>query len=225
VSLARSDTANSSNQRGNLTQTGGVIQSNGNFEAGSFNGIPTEHTLTSVVQITGGTLNVTGNLAVANRMDAVFTMDDNAIVNAGTLQVAPGTAANSWGIANFKGGTLTTTQIIHADVAGTKAFMNFDGTVFRPTTNGTVTSSGAGVLNAASLAYVWNGGFIIDTNTQSGATITQRLLAPVGSGVLAAGSINNSGTYYAPPTVEISGDGSGASAIAQIDSNGQITAI
>ena len=66
-----------------------------------------------------------------------------------------------------------------------------------------------------------NGGTI--SNNGNNITIPAALLAPSGSGVLSI-AVTGSG-YTAPPTVMISGGGTGATGVATIDSSGNLTGI
>jgi|GEM_PF-1814313 len=96
-------------------------------------------------------------------------------------------------------------------------YVNFNG--------GTLRASGSGPAywSGWSGAYVFGGGAVIDSQGYS-IGIGQALLAPTGGGVTSITGGSGSG-YVSPPVVTISGDGTGATAVAQIDSSGNLTSI
>jgi autotransporter-associated beta strand protein len=101
--------------------------------------------------------------------------------------------------------------------AGTIGYVNFNGGTLRASGDSTNYFSGW------TAAYVYGGGAVIDSQGRS-ITIGQALLAPTGSGVISITGGTGSG-YLSPPVVTLSGDGTGAMAIAQIDSSGNVTNI
>ncbi len=96
-------------------------------------------------------------------------------------------------------------------------YVNFNG--------GTLRASGSSTdyWSGWTAGYIYGGGATIDSQGNS-ITIGQALLAPTGSGVISITGFSGSG-YLSPPVVSISGDGTGATAVAQIDSGGNLTGI
>jgi fibronectin-binding autotransporter adhesin len=129
-----------------------------------------------------------------------------------TLQMA--------GMVNIlSGGTLISrvgVQWGNANVSSV-GYVNFNG--------GTLSASGSAsdYWSGWTAGYVYAGGAIIDSQGNS-IGIGQGLLAPTGNGVTSITGFSGSG-YLFPPVVSITGDGSGATAVAQIDSGGNVTGI
>ncbi len=181
---------------------------------------------TDVVTVSGGTLN---NSAAPQGLYVGFQGSGGAQLN-----VTGGTVNNSartlnygagWtgtGVVNLDAGTLQTNSIVAN--SGTD-YLNFNGGTLKGGTAG----STAFVPSNVSAAYVngtfgaFTGGAVFDTNGQS-ETVVANLLAPTGSGV--AGLAVTGGTgYVGSPVVSISGTGTGATAIANIDASGNLTGI
>lgn len=91
--------------------------------------------------------------------------------------------------------------------------------------NGTLSASGseANFWSGWTAGYVYAGGATIDSQANT-IGIGQGLLAPSASGVASITGFSGSG-YLSPPVVIISGDGTGATAVAQIDGSGNLTGI
>ncbi len=96
-------------------------------------------------------------------------------------------------------------------------YVNFNGGTLR------ASGSSADYWSGWTGGYIYGGGATIDSQENS-ITIGQALLAPTGNGVTSITGFSGSG-YLSPPVVSISGDGTGATAIAQIDSGGNLTGI
>ena len=149
----------------------------------------------------------TGRLSIAG--SAVLNF---AATNTG-LQLGRGAAGT--GIANLLGGNVVTPAVTKGAGTGT---LNFNG--------GTLTANAASgaFITGLTNAYIHAGGGTI-ANGGNAITIVQPLLAPTGNGV-ALGSLSPSGTgYIAAPVVQITGDGTGATAVAEVDASGTLTAI
>jgi autotransporter-associated beta strand protein len=139
-----------------------------------------------------------------------------------TLTLAPagggvvlGQLASGDGMVNLLGGTLTTNSISKGSGAGR---LNFDG--------GTLAANAANAsfLQGLTSAHVRSGGGTIH-NGGNAITIGQALLSPTGNGVSAAGLTVGGGGYIEAPVVTVNGDGSGATAVANIDAGGNLTGI
>jgi autotransporter-associated beta strand protein len=96
-------------------------------------------------------------------------------------------------------------------------YINFNGGTLR------ASGSSATYLQGWTAAYVHGGGAIIDSSNNS-ITIAQPLLVSSGNGVT---SVTASGSgFVTPPVVSLSGGGGvGATALAQIDSHGNLTGV
>jgi autotransporter-associated beta strand protein len=96
-------------------------------------------------------------------------------------------------------------------------YVNFNGGTLR------ASGSSANYWSGWTAGYIFGGGAVIDSQANSIA-IGQGLLAPTGSGVTSITGFSGSG-FLSPPVVIISGDGTGATAVAQIDASGNLTGI
>ena len=182
-----------------------------------------------MLDISGGTLfrpTTALNRFYMNR--SVGSFSQLTIRGTGTLDIednvgyrfANSTANAGSGVANLlTGGTLISRVGISWSGAGiTFGYFNFNG--------GTLKASGSSATfwtDLWSACYIYSGGATIDSQDND-ITIGQPFLVPTGNGVTSITGGTGSG-YLAPPVVSISGDGTGATAIAQIDSSGNITNI
>ncbi|RYD19966.1 MAG: hypothetical protein EOP88_16920 [Verrucomicrobiaceae bacterium] len=150
-----------------------------------------------------GVLNLSGTAAI--------TIPNNG------LEIGKNNVATASGIVNLLGGTLTTNSISKPGAAAT-ATLNFNG--------GSVAANiaNAAFLGGLNAAYVYSGGGSI-SNGGNAITIAQPLLAPTGSGVSATGLTVSGSGFINAPVVTISGDGTGATAVANIDASGNLTSI
>lgn len=113
------------------------------------------------------------------------------------------------GILNLNGGSLATPSITMRD-AGATSYLNLNGGTLKAKANE------ANFVANLSAAYVYAGGAVIDTAGYD-VTIPQPLLAPDGQGVVSITLDNPGASYLGPPIVQITGDGTGATAVAEID--------
>lgn len=147
------------------------------------------------------TLNVSGNAAIN------FAATNNGI--------QLGRNAASIGTVNLNGGTVTLPRIYKGAGAGT---LNFNGGVLA------ANAASATFLTGLTNAYVHSGGGTVN-NGGNAITIGQALLAPAGNGLSASGlSVAGTG-FIGTPVVQITGDGTGASAVANVNSSGVLTGI
>jgi autotransporter-associated beta strand protein len=145
------------------------------------------------------------------------TMDDEDNVG---LAFAHSSTQSGSGVVNLRsGGTLITrVGLVWNGASIVYGYFNFNG--------GTLKANGSSATFWAipwTGCFVYAGGATIDSQGNN-ITIAQPLSAPPGNGVTAISGGTGSG-YLAPPVVSISGDGTGASAIAQLDSSGNVTNI
>ena len=178
-----------------------------NLSGGSFTATNAANGGTFVGENGLGILNVSGTAAVTNVFNGL---------------ILGRTGAGSAGIVNLLGGKINVNRISKG--AGTAAF-NFNG--------GTLQANVANpaFMTGLTSAYVYGGGARIDDGGFD-VTIGQQLLAPSGSGVASIPVTAGGSGYIDTPLVLITNiDGSGATAIAQIDystggaTSGQVTNI
>ena len=225
---------------GAYTQTGGTATVGGFVALGLGTG-------TGLFEMTGGTMTHSSLLTVGAGAGGIGVMRlaGNAVYNAtntsttalwvaengtGTLilqdsatmtldPAGPGLVlgqnAAGAGTLNLLGGTLTTKSL--AKGAGT-GMLNFNGGKLK------ANQANAAFLTGLTNAYVHAGGGAVD-NGGNAITIGQALLAPSGNRVSATGLVPGGSGFIAPPVVTITGDGTGASAVATIDANGNLTGI
>jgi autotransporter-associated beta strand protein len=175
-----------------------------------------------VMNMAGGTVNSLATTGYSLTIGGIFVGE----FGAGTLNVTGGDLnLSGWGlrlghntgavgIANLLGGTVTTPSASKGAGSGT---LNFNG--------GTLKASGDSTnFLAVGNAYVYAGGAKIDDGGFA-ITIAQPLTAPAGHGVSTAGLTVSGGGFIDSPLVQITGDGTGATAVASIDSLGNLTGI
>jgi autotransporter-associated beta strand protein len=150
----------------------------------------------------------TGRLSVSGNAALNFAATNNGI--------QLGRNAAGVGTANLLGGNVTTPRIAKGAGTGT---LNFNG--------GTLTANAASAtfLTGLTNAYVYGNGGII-ANGGNAITIGQALLEPTGNGVSASGLTVSGSGFIAAPLVQITGgDGTGATAVAEVDASGNLTGI
>jgi autotransporter-associated beta strand protein len=199
-----------------LNVNGGTLNVTGaNMTLGSFGGSTTD--LHAVATFNAGSINVTNAVYVGEGTNAVLTVTGTAALTAGSIRPALGNFyGNPTGIFNLEGGTVTTGSLT---AGGGAATANFNGGTLKASANSAAFM--AGMANA----YIWSGGLTLDDQGHS-ITMSQALSSPTGNGVTGNG-LSASGTgYIAPPVVVVSGGGgTGATATANIDANGNLTGI
>jgi autotransporter-associated beta strand protein len=114
-----------------------------------------------------------------------------------------------YGILNLNGGTLATPSVSMGDVGAT-SFLNLNGGTLK------AKNSEASFIANLTAAYVYAGGAVIDSAGYD-IVIPQPLLAPDGQGMVSITVDNPGSAYLGPPIVQITGDGTGATAVAEID--------
>jgi autotransporter-associated beta strand protein len=193
----------------NVTGTGAFTSNFANTASGLYVG----NSGTGILNIAGtGALTLGGGIAASKGLDfAQGATTGNGIVNLG--------AVSGGGSGGSGGGTITT-NVVQMGTAGASIF-NFHGGTLKATATNVTSAFMTGLTNA----YVWNEGGTVDNNGQA-ITIGQALLAPTGSGVntLTLGGTTTGFTPGATPLVVISGGGgTGATAISNVDSGGNLT--
>ncbi|MBC7783957.1 MAG: autotransporter-associated beta strand repeat-containing protein [Burkholderiales bacterium] len=177
-----------------------------------------------VANISGGTVTSTATTGYAPTIGGIFVGENGS----GTLNVS-GTALmtlSGWGLrvapnagatgtVNLLGGTVTTTSVSKGAGSG---IVNFNGGTLK------AKAASANFISGLNSAYVHSGGATIDDGGFA-VTIAQPLIAPTGNGVSSAGLTFAGGGFIDTPIVQITGNGTGASAIANVDAGGNLTGI
>jgi autotransporter-associated beta strand protein len=229
---------------GTLKMSGGTVSSGAWFVIGRDS--------SGTADMSGGTINVTNRnfIVAATGVRGVADLYGSAVVNVtatgagngsvyvgeafqsspsiGELNLSGSAAVNiaggdglflgvnsgGSGTVNFNGGTLTTPLVKKGVGFGA---VNFNG--------GTLKSNAANAtfLEGLDTAYINQGGAIIDDGGNA-ITVAQPLLAPTGNGIGSI-AVSNGINYVGVPTVEILGDGTGATAVAKVDGSGNLIGI
>jgi autotransporter-associated beta strand protein len=182
--------------------------SGGNGIVNLYNGTMYPQTGNDLTWAYGANVNSFGML---NLLGAGAVLDTTANSTSRAINLARSTGNRS-AVLNLNGGTLIANRIF-AGVATTPSFLNFNGSTLK------ANASSATFLNGLSAATIYSGGAVMDSDTNT-ITIGQPLLAPTGYGVSGLALTNNGAGYIGAPVVLITGgQGSNATAIAQVDFN------
>lgn len=179
-----------------------------------------------VLTVSGGTVNHAGasgalNVGNAAGVRGELNLIGGSINNSGqSVSFGAGSGSGMTGIVNLNAGTLTANGFIN--VAG--GTLNLNGAILQSSTNNIA------FLPASLPVYVngafgsFTGGAVIDTAGVDD-TLAASLLAPSGNGVSNIQVATEGSGYIGAPYVSISGDGSGATAVADMvdDSTGNGT--
>lgn len=207
--------------RGLIYQTGGTVLINyGNgLEVGA-NATGNFVDANGVAYLTGGTLTALSNRIGYNNTTSSSggirgeqTVDGSALVTInGNTILAQG--AGDTGILNLNGGVFATKQISRGNANGL-SIVNFDG----GTLKAAASASSGSFMTGLTRANVLAGGLIVDTSNQT-LTIGQALLAPTGNGVTTIAVTDGGSGFVGAPYVSITGDGTGATAVANMVDDG-----
>ena len=186
-----------------LNISGGTYSSAGGMAVGSYNSTG------AYTAIASGTLNVSGGAAVT-------------LGGTRGLQLGPDSSTGiGWdATVNLNGGTLTTNMIRQRGAAAvTTPTININGATI------VASASSASFFTGVSHAYVYGGGVTFNDGGYA-ITVGQSLSAPAGNGVSAEGLTVSGGGFLDTPLVQVTGDGTGATAIATINyDTGDLTGI
>ena len=160
---------------------------------------------TGVVNLSGGSISALGNPGGAG------TGGGTGGVRLGHSATGPGS-----GTLNLNGGTLTATGIAESAAAASSFLYLNGGTVRAGASNTTFMQ---GLDNAG----VGPNGALFDTNGNN-ITVNQALAAPAGNGMTTIPVLTGGSGYMGQPIVQITGGGTGATAIANM-SGGAVTSI
>ncbi len=207
------------NNRGELLVSGGTVTVNLNtLEIGSYQNAVAN---TCVATLTGGTVTMAagaGDVRVGNSASGILNVSGSAALNVLNLGMSLrfGNGAGVVGIANLNGGTVTVPAV--TQYSGAFGYLNFNGGTLKANKNN------AAFISGLTAARIYAGGATIDDGGYA-LTIGQSLHSPWGNGVSLAGMTFSGTGFIAPPIVDIAGFGNGASAVATIDSNGNLTGV
>ena len=219
---------------GILNQSGGTLtHNNGALIVGTSAG-------TGLINLSG-TASHTENGTAANAVQlgsagtalGILNISDSATFNVPSSNIVVGLSSvatdTSVGVMNLMGGTVSALSISSSGGSST-GYVNFNGGTLSPAASSTTFMQGiASTTSGLGGAFVYSGNAIINTNGYD-ITIAEPLKAPTGNGVSATGLTVSGGGYIYAPVVSITnatGDtnGNGATAVATIDSNGNLTGI
>jgi fibronectin-binding autotransporter adhesin len=223
----------STNGVGVVTIRGGDVTTNGAY-GGTLGATAPSATANSlgVMEVSGGSFTSTNpafsGLYVGENATGTLNVSGSGAVNlggaAGNIGLRLGASnAAAVGVVNLGGvgtggGTISTNVVQRGSGAG---IFNFHGGTLEARAG---IASGTNFMTGLTAAYVYGAGGTINTNGQD-ITIGQPLLAPTGNGVTAVSVTGGSG-YVSPPVVTLAGGGGvGATAVARIDANGNLTGI
>ena len=191
-------------------QSGGTYSNTASSASIEFCSVGTGGTNIGVVYLSGNaqfTSNTAINVASANVGIATLTVAGSAALTINNTLTA-GATSGTTATVNLNGGTLTVNAIAN-NATGT---FNFN--------EGTLKAGLAGTLfSGTGAAYVYPGGATIDTQNNA-VTISQALQAPAGNGVTTIPVTSAGSGYIGAPYVALTGDGAGATAVANMVDDG-----
>ena len=200
---------------GVLNMSGGVLSNNAAYLS-----IGNQTTGTGVMNVSGGLVTDNKGIHVGDRNIGILNVSGSANVNftGGPLDFGSASTTTT-GTINLLGGTVTANNFT---IAGTSTSrLNFNGGTLK------AGAASATFLTGLTAATIYSGGAVIDDGGYA-ITIPQVLLAPTGSGVsgisMTTGGGNGGAGYLDTPIVTITGDGTGATAVANV-SGGAVTSI
>jgi autotransporter-associated beta strand protein len=188
---------------GLLYQTGGTITQSGWSDFARY---PTGR---GIGWLRGGTFthNGTGtHQMVGEQGRGELTIEGTAVLET-TISLWVGQMATATGFLNLNGGTVRVPKLERLSGLG---YLSFNGGVLQ------AKASDPAFLGGFTDARVYAGNAIFDTAGYN-IGVSQPLLAPTGSGVVSIAISSPGSGYVAAPAVEITGDGFGALAVAEID--------
>jgi autotransporter-associated beta strand protein len=216
--LGRGVTDGTADTRGLLQMTAGRLtvgnQGGGTLSIGSYQ---VNAGALSVMAISGGTAAAAGQVSVGDWASGLLDVSGGRVQTgvSSNLALRANNGGSNSGQVNLRGGTIAAGNV---NTSGGTSIFNFNGgTLQALQTTGTF-------MQGLTQANVFSGGAAVDTNGFN-VTIAQNLLAASGTGVSTIG-FSGGTNYVAPPIVNITGGGgTGASALATIDANGNLTGI
>jgi autotransporter-associated beta strand protein len=162
------------------------------------------------------------NFAAINLLGSSVSLDATAGGPSNYVEMMK-TAGGSTSVINLNAGTMVANQI-KASTAGL-TLLNFNGGTLQANPNTAFSNS---FINSLTAATIYSGGATFDTaNNANPIIVPQNLVGPIGYGVTGIALTTNGAGYIGAPVVLLTGgNGTGATAIAQVDlSVGQVTNI
>lgn len=182
---------------------------------------------TGVLYISGGTVRDAGAFRIGNAGSARGEVTiGNASVIVGANGVSFNQAGTTTGFLNLNSGGVLAASNIYKNAAGGLSVLNLNGGTLVPLASQTFMGPGAGGAGALDGAYLYANGVTVDISSNN-VTISQNLMAPVGSGVTSIPFSGPVAGYMGAPYVSITGGGgTGATAVALFDfASGTVTGI
>jgi fibronectin-binding autotransporter adhesin len=212
IMVASGSGVSPSGDRGVVNLNGGTMNAGTGFSSGRLLVATANESNTGVFNANGGTLNADHGIYLGEIGNGTLNVAGGT-VNTATGGLLMGVVPGSNGTANLVSGVINTSDVRKG--SGT-ALLNLHG--------GTLAASGPHTefMQGLTSAYVYANGPAVDAiiaNSGYAITIGQNLLAPTGNGVSAAGLIVSGAGFLDTPLVKITGNGVGATAVANIDSN------
>ncbi|MES2658261.1 MAG: autotransporter-associated beta strand repeat-containing protein [Verrucomicrobiota bacterium] len=180
------------------------------------------------INVTGGTLSsgatgtsITDSAARQNKWGNINVTGAGVFANPTTINLSSSPFANNTGILSIASGGTVTADTIITNGALPNAYVNFDSGTLRASSG----TSAALIDTNIDRVTVYGGGGTIDTNSFN-KNIDRIIAAPTGNGVTSV-AISATGTgYLGRPLVKITGDGTGATAMADFNlATGEVTGI
>ncbi len=189
--------------KGLFYQTDGIVT------LGGWSAVGRENGGLGIVYITGGLFQHTNTGSPALMIAEQPSRGEMTLAGSGTVSSAGRFVIGNGGTAfvNLNGGTLRVPQIVRWSGS---SYLNFNGGTVQPT------GSQPSFLSGLTEVRIYAGNAIFDT-AGNDITIGQPLLDGTGIGVKSIPVQDGGAGYMAPPAVQITGDGFGAQAVAQID--------
>ena len=213
--------ANGGDYRGSgvLVINGGTVNSPNGFTLGASNN-NNDHTLASVMYVAGGTVKCGQHLYFGN-YNSANTIDNFTIAGGyfNIYYVTPYGNTNPIFL-NMNGGQMEFSSFYGSALLrpGAVFYMNFNGGIWHPTTGANTTLSAG--TNRVSRLTVYEKGLTFDSDGFNNSTLETTFQSAPGKGVWSVPLPEELRTkrLIGAPTVTITGDGAGASAVALFDS-------
>ncbi len=182
----------------------------------------------SLINVTGGTLKTPDSgqffanfTATENKLTQIEVSGGGSIIGSGASSAMNlnNSAGNNYGLLTLRtGGTVQLTSVTSAGDAG-HAIVNFNGGTLK------AGATAPALLGDTVVGYLHGGGATVDTNSFD-ATIAAPMLAPQNAGISTIALASNGVGYLGRPLVRITGDGVGATAVADYNpATGAVTGI
>lgn len=207
--------------------TGGTVNSTG------FIILARAGTSTGVLTMTGGLIDHSGasqnvNVGYAGSGRAELNIAGGLLDTTGRIVTFGGGTWTGTGIANLNAGTLLTNSV--SDTSGTSIFNFNGGTLKASATSSIFLSNTIDNVYSNGAFGSFAGGAVVDSNNFA-ITFGKPIQAPTGNGVSTIALSTSGSGYIGAPYVQITGDGTGATGYAVVDTDansatfGQVTSV